>query len=74
MSRAHLVALIVVLLILLAFATVNGERVGINAPFAGQVFETPLFLVMIAFYLLGMLSGWSVVGFFRWSLGRRSKD
>jgi len=66
--------LIVILVLLVAFAVVNGQQAKVQFPFVSDFSITaPLFVVMILFYMLGMLSGGTVVGFLRKSYRKASE-
>ena len=66
----------VILLIFLGavgvFALQNTQSVAVR--FLNWSVSAPLALLSIAVYFLGMISGWSVVGFLRSSLSRVTED
>ncbi len=63
-----LVILILVLAALLIFALQNKEDVTVQ--YLDQVVSCPLALLIGCVYLLGMVSGWTVVGFLKRSFRR----
>jgi putative membrane protein len=64
----YLLILLVVVLALAVFAVQNSEAVSIQ--YLGQSVTTPMSLLIAVVYLLGMLSGWTVVGFLKRSVQR----
>ena len=73
MRYIYLLLLIVLLVAFIAFAVVNRDPVHVDFPFARFEITAPLFLVMAGVYGLGMLTGWSFVGFVRKSIRRASE-
>ena len=73
MRFLFLALLIVIAVVLVAFAVVNGEPANVNVPFAEVNFSGPLFLILLATYAFGMLSGWTVLGFLRSTIRRASE-
>lgn len=57
--------LIVIAVVLLAFCVVNRESADVQFPFMEMSVTAPLFLIMLAVYGLGMISGWTVIGAIR---------
>ncbi len=67
----RLISFLILLLVLLAvivFAVQNNETVTLH--YLGSSFSTSLMVLIAAVYLLGMVSGWTVIGFLRRSLRR----
>jgi uncharacterized membrane protein YciS (DUF1049 family) len=65
------ICFLILLLILVAvtvFAVQNNEAVTLN--YLGSSLSTSLTVLIAAVYLLGMVSGWTVIGFLRRSLRR----
>jgi uncharacterized integral membrane protein len=73
MRFVYLFLLIVLLAAFLAFAVVNRAGVDVDFPFTDTQISAPLFLVLAAVYLLGMLTGGFVIGFVRHSIHRASR-
>jgi lipopolysaccharide assembly protein A len=70
-----LVILLIMLAAVVVFAAQNNEAVTLR--YLDRSVSTTLPLLIAAVYLLGMLSGWTVVGFLKRSLRRvteRDKD
>jgi uncharacterized integral membrane protein len=69
MRWIQLLLFLVFLVVVLVFSVQNQEPIDLR--FAGWRLQAlPKALVLVSTYLLGMLSGWTVVGFFRRSLRR----
>ena len=73
MRYLFLAFLIVIAVVLVAFALVNRDTAEVNVPFAEVNFSGPLFLILLASYGFGMLSGWTVLGFLRTTIRRASE-
>jgi lipopolysaccharide assembly protein A len=63
-----LLILLIVLVAVVVFAVQNNEEITLR--YLDRSVSTTLPLLIAAVYLLGMLSGWTVVGFLRRSLRR----
>ena len=63
---------LIVLIAILIFAVQNSDTQSLR--FLNLRLDAPMSLVTIASYLLGMLSGWTVVGFLRRSFRRVTED
>jgi len=71
MRFVYLLLLLIFLAVLGVFGYLNRHDVPLHYPdqhFIDHAVELPVALVMAGAYLLGMLSGWSVVGFLRRSI------
>jgi lipopolysaccharide assembly protein A len=68
MRVIYAILLLVFVAAVIIFAVQNNEPITIK--FLGNSWEIALALVIAAAYLLGMLSGWTVVGMLRRSLRR----
>ena len=66
-------AAVMLVVAFIAFAVVNRDPVQVDFPFVRLDITAPLFLVMAGVYGLGMLTGWSVVGFVQKSIRRASE-
>lgn len=73
MRIVYLILLILLLVIFAAFAVVNRPAVEVDFPFTDVQLTAPLFVVLAAVYLLGMLTGGTVIGFLRHSISRASE-
>ena len=73
MRYVYLLILIVLVVVIGAFAVVNRAPVQVNFPFSRAEVVAPLFLTMLAVYVLGMFTGWTVVGFVRQSIKKASE-
>ena len=62
------VILLLVLAAVVVFAVQNNNSVTLN--YLGSSLSTSLTVLIAAVYLLGMVSGWTVIGFLRRSLRR----
>lgn len=60
--------LLVVLVAVVVFAVQNNETVTLK--YLGSSISTSLTVLIAAVYVLGMVSGWTVIGFLRRSLRR----
>jgi len=67
---SFLILLLVVVGVII-FAVQNNETVTLN--FLGRSLSISLSMLTVAVYLLGMVSGWTVVGFLRRSLRRATE-
>jgi len=63
---------LIVLVAILIFAVQNSDTQSLR--FLRMRLDAPMSLVIVAFYLLGMISGWSVVGFLSRSFRRVTED
>jgi uncharacterized integral membrane protein len=68
MRALYIIVLIVIVAALGIFAYQNGDSVTLQC--FHRSITLPMSLLIVVVYLLGMLSGWTVVGFFRRSLRR----
>ncbi|WP_169977001.1 LapA family protein [Tautonia rosea] len=73
MRYVYLIILIVLIAAFLAFAVVNRSPVQVNFPMTEVQLSAPLFLVMLAVYVLGMFTGGSFFGFLRQSISKASE-
>ncbi len=73
MRYVWMALLIVILVVFAAFAVFNLQPIEIRFPFIETSLKAPAFLVMIVIYILGMISGWGLLGFLRSSIQRASK-
>ena len=68
MRLFYFLILLLIVVVLVIFAVQNDERVTLR--FINWSLAWPMSLLILCVYLLGMLSGWSVVGFLKRSLQR----
>ena len=68
MRALYIAVLVLIVAALAIFAYQNNDSVTLQ--YLGSSITLPMSLVIAAVYVLGMLSGWSVVGFLRRSWGR----
>ena len=68
MRALYIIVLIVIVAALGLFAYQNGESVTLQ--YFQRSITLPMSLLIVIVYLLGMLSGWTVVGFLRRSWRR----
>lgn len=73
MRYVWMALLIVVLVVFATFAFFNLQPIEVRFPFFETSLRAPAFLVMIVIYILGMVSGWGVVGFLRSSIHKASR-
>jgi uncharacterized membrane protein YciS (DUF1049 family) len=71
MRILYLLILVIVIAAVVIFAVQNDEEVTLR--YFGQSLSTRLSLLIGVVYLLGMVSGWTVVGFLRRSLKEVTK-
>ena len=71
MRALYIIVLILILAALGIFAYQNGESVTLQ--YFRRSVTLPMSLVIVVVYVLGMLSGWTVVGFLRHSWRRAMK-
>ena len=63
-----LVVFVLIVAVIATFAVINSDRVPIkylDEHFAVQSVEVPMALLIAGVYVLGMFTGWTVVGFFK---------
>jgi uncharacterized integral membrane protein len=68
-----LLLLLALLVVIGGLAFINSEAVSLHyfdKTLAQQSYSLPLSLVIVSAYVLGMLSGWSVLGFLRRNVER----
>jgi putative membrane protein len=68
MRFIYLIILVLLLAAVVVFAVQNNETVTLR--FLNSSVSSSMPLVIAAVYLLGMLSGWTVIGFLRYSFRR----
>ena len=68
MRTFYFIILLIVCAAIALFAVQNNEAITVR--YLDQSMSTTLPLLMLAVYLLGMVSGWTVVGFLNRSLRR----
>lgn len=73
MRYVYFILLMLFLAALTAFALANRAILSVGVPFFPRRLEFPTYFVILASYVLGMLSGWTVVGFVRSSIRRASE-
>jgi uncharacterized integral membrane protein len=73
MRYVYLILLIILVTAFIAFAVVNRGSVQVNFPMTQVQLSAPLFLVMLAVYVLGMFTGGSFFGFLRQSISKASE-
>ena len=73
MRYVYLAILIVIAVVLVAFALYNFGDATVVIPFTKVSLTGPLFLILLASYAFGMISGWTVLGFLRTSIRRASE-
>jgi uncharacterized integral membrane protein len=66
MRVVYLLILLLVLAAIIVFAVQNNENVTLN--YLDRSVSCPLPLLIAAVYVLGMVSGWTVVGFLKRSI------
>jgi uncharacterized membrane protein YciS (DUF1049 family) len=68
MRLVYLILLVMIVAAVVLFAVQNGERVNLRYLDRSVTISLPLLIAVV--YLLGMVSGWTVVGFLKRSLLR----
>lgn len=68
MRIVNLIVLLLMLAAVIIFAVQNVEMVTVR--FLGQAISLPRALLIVIAYVMGMLSGWMVVGFIQRSIQR----
>ena len=68
MRLFYFLILLLILAVLVVFVFQNDEKVTLR--FINWSLASPMSLLILCVYLLGMLSGWTVVGFVKRSLQR----